>query len=704
MGAAGSIGRPVRRREDERILSGRSEFLDDIRLDGTLHMAFVRSPHAHALVRGVRGALWAAADIAGRAVPGRVDAPPGLTVADAPHPVLASDEVAYVGQPVAVVVGETRAEAEDAADRVEVDYEVLPGVVDPRAGTELSRWEQRAGDVAGAFARAAHVVRTEHVIPRLAATPMETRGALAQREDERLTVWSSSQSAHRARAQLAQVLGLDERAIRVIVPDVGGAFGSKGTLPVETPLVALAALELQRPVKWIEDRRENLVSAPHGRGQRASVELAFDADGRILGLRGRILADLGAYLLPSTAIPPHTTAMLLSGCYDIPAVEVIVTGARTNKVPTAPYRGAGRPEATYLIETTMDAAARELGIDALDLRRRNLVRSFPYKTALGWTYDSGDFERCLDTALALLGPRQRTRRFARKVRQPVPAWTAVPEGAERRTPASWASPPPAVERRDVLVGVGVALCVERSGGLFEHATVRREDEDFVVTVGSTPSGQGHHTLFAQIAAERLGVSAERVRVRTGDTDAIANGVGSFASRTTVMGGSAVAAAADDLLAGGPGDARFASEQVFASGAYVAVIEVARSTGLVRVTRLVAVDDAGRIVNPLLAEGQVIGGAVQGLGAVLTEEQAYSPDGVPLSNLLDYTLLTAADIPEFSTAFVESPSPLNPLGVKGVAEGGTIGAPAAVANALANALGGRRLDPPFTAEKVWRALQ
>ena len=538
----------------------------------------------------------------------------------------------------------------------------------------------------------------EHVIPRLAATPMETRGAIARREGDRVTVWSSSQSAHRARAQLAQILGLDERTLRVIVPDVGGAFGSKGTLPVETPVVTLAAIELGRPVKWVEDRRENLIAAPQGRGQRASVELALDADGRILGLRGRILADLGAYLLPSTAIPPHTTAMLLSGCYDIPAVEVIVTGARTHKVPTAPYRGAGRPEATYLIETTIDDAARQVGIDALELRRRNLVRSFPYRTALGWTYDSGDFERCLDTALELLRAPRRSARDAESV------WTAPPELAERRGPVSWASPPPSAERRDLLVGVGVALCVERSGGLYEHATVRREGDEFVVCVGSTPSGQGHHTLFAQIAASRLGVDVERVRVRTGDTDALDDGVGSFASRSTVMGGSAVAAAADDLLAGGPGDARFASEQVFTSGAYIAVVEVARPTGVVRVRRLIAVDDAGRIVNPLLAEGQVIGGAVQGLGAVLSEEQVYSPAGVPLSSLLDYALLTAAELPEISTAFVETPSPLNPLGCKGVGEGGTIGAPAAVANALADALGGRRVDPPFTAEKVWRALR
>jgi aerobic carbon-monoxide dehydrogenase large subunit len=593
-----------------------------------------------------------------------------------------------------------------------VSYEPLAAVVDPRAGSELSRWEKREGDVAGAFAAAAHVVRTEHVIPRLAAVPMEPRGAIAVRDGDRLTVWSSSQSAHRPRAQLAQILDLPESSLRVIVPDVGGGFGSKGTLPVETPVVALAALELGRPVKWAEDRLENFLAAPQGRGQRASVELALDADGRILALRGRILADLGAYLLPSTAIPPHTTAMLLTGCYDIPNVEVIVTGARTNKVPTAPYRGAGRPEATYLIETTLDAAARRLGIDAIALRRRNLVRSFPYRTALGWTYDSGDFARCLDTALDLLAPASSSRfargpsaRFAR-ASEPVPAWTAAPVLPERRAPASWASPPAApAERRNVLVGVGVALCVERSGGLFEHATVTRSGDDFVVAVGSTPTGQGHHTLLAQIAADRLGIDPSRVTVRTGDTDAIAQGVGSFASRTTVMGGSAVAAAADDLLAGGPGVARFESDQVFASGAYVAVVEVTRATGQVRVRRLVAVDDAGRIVNPLLAEGQVVGGSMQGLGAVLSEEVLHDEDGRPLAtSLLDYALLTAAEVPEFATAFVETLSPFNPLGLKGVAEGGTIGAPAAVANALASALGGRHVDPPFSAEKVWRALQ
>src|SRR4051812_30463666 len=436
-------------------------------------MAFVRSPHAHARVTLVKGSdplgrVFTAADVAGHAVPARVDPPPGFDVSHAPHPLLADGEVRYVGQPVAAVVAESRAQAEDLAERVEVEYEPLEAIVDPRAGESLVRWQKRAGDVPGAFAVAAHVVRAERVIPRLAAVPMETRGAIAWPEGDQLPVWTSSQSAHRPRAQLAQMLGRDEASIRVIVPDVGGGFGSKGTLPVETPVVAFAALKLGRPVKWVEDRRENFLSAPQGRGVRAAVELALDADGRILALRGRILADLGAYLLPSTPIPPHTTALLLAGCYDIQAVEVFVTGARTNKVPTAPYRGAGRPEASYLIETTIAAAAPPLRLEPAEPRRRNLVREFPHQTALGWTYDSGDYERCLDRALGLRGPRRRSES----------GWLGPPAPAAG---SGWtAAPAP-----DVLVGAGIALCVERSGGLFEFAEVSvGYDGDVLVTVGS----------------------------------------------------------------------------------------------------------------------------------------------------------------------------------------------------------------------------
>jgi aerobic carbon-monoxide dehydrogenase large subunit len=699
------VGLGIRRREDERILRGRSRYLDDIVLPELAHMAFVRSPHAFARITSISKppqalAVITAEDLRGCAWPPRADAMPGMELADAPHPLLAGGEVRYVGQPVAAVVAESRAAAEDAAERVEVGYEPLEAVADPRAGDVLLRFTRVVGDVAGAFAAAAHVTRAERAIPRLAAVPIEPRGVIADPHPQQLTIYSSSQSAHRPRAQLAQMLGRAEETIRVLVPDVGGGFGSKGTLAVEAPLVALAALQLARPVKWAEDRLENFLSAPQGRGARGAVELALDGDGRILAVRARLLADLGAYLLPSTSIPPHTMAMLLSGCYAIDAFDVVLTGARTNKVPTAPYRGAGRPEGNYLIETALDAAARELGADPVELRRRNLVREFPHTTPLGWTYDSGDFERCLDSALSLVRPER--------------------------------------SDGDVAVGTGVALTVERSGGLWERAEVRQADGRFEVRVGSVPTGQGHHTLFAQIAASRLGVALDAVEVITGDSEALPEGVGSFASRSTMMGGSAVAMAADELLAAGRARAserlgaraefrdgrfftadrtltwaelgelrasvRFASEQAFSSGAYAAVVAIERATGRMQVRRVVAVDDAGRIVNPLLAEGQVLGSAVQGLGASLSEQVVHDEDAQPASSsLLDYSLPTAADVPPIETAYVETPSPLNPLGAKGIGESGAIGVPPALANAIADALG-VHVDPPFTAEKLWDAAR
>jgi carbon-monoxide dehydrogenase large subunit len=730
--ATGLVGRPVPRREDARVLRGETRYLDDIELPDLAHVAFVRSPHAHARVNAVRApddapgllAVVSAADLAGRVRPLPVQPVEGATLADEPHPVLASDEVRYVGQPVAAVVAESRALAEDAAELLEVDYEPLKAIVEPEASdAELMRWHRRTGDVEGAFADAAHVVRTRHAIPRLAAVPMEPRGALASHDAGRdvLTLWCSAQETHRPLAQLAHVLGRPEDAIHVIVPDVGGAFGSKGALAPEAAVVAVAAMDLGRPCKWAEDRWENFVAAYQGRGVRAEVELALDGDGRMLALRARLIADLGAYLLPSTAIPPHTMAMLMTGCYDMAAAEVELVGARTHKVPTGPYRGAGRPEAAFLLERTVDAAARELGADPVELRRRNLIRSFPHRSLLGYSYDSGDYERLLDEAVALIRPE--------------------PRGGEGR-----------------LVGTGVALYVERAAGQWESADLTIEPSGRVIVRSSaSPHGQGHDTTFAQIAAERLGVELGDVALRLGDSAVVRRGVGTFGSRSTAVAGSAIALAADRVLercravaavlldapedvvthAGGrfsadgrevafrevaaaayqprrlpagmePGltaSARFSSDLVFSSGAYAATVEVERATGVLRVLRLAAVDDAGRIVNPLLAEGQVIGGTVQGLGAVLTEEVVHDEGGQPVSSsLLDYGLLTAAELPPLATAFVESPSPRNPLGAKGVGEAGTIGTPAAVANAVTAALGGRHVDPPFTAERLWNALQ
>jgi len=717
------VGRPVRRREDERILRGGTRYLDDIDPPGAAHVAFVRSSFAHARITGVNvpdgldgvTAVITAADLEGRVSDLPVQGFDGGRVSAEGHPVLARDEVRYAGQPVAAVLAESRALAEDAAELVEVDYEPLEPVLAARSSdVTMTHWHKLTGDVDGTFASAEHVVRASHALPRLAPVPMETRGAIASHDarDDMLTVWVSAQDSHRQLAGLAKVLDRAEEAIHVVVPDVGGAFGSKGAPAPETMLVAAAAIATGRTVKWAEDRGENFVASYQGRGVEAELELAFDAGGRMLALRARIWADLGGYLMPTTAIPGHTTAMLMCGVYDIRAADVELIGRRTNKVPTGPYRGAGRPEAAYFLECTVDVAARQLGLDPLELRRRNLIRELPYETALGWTYDSGDYARCLELAEELVEPER------------------LSDG----------------ER---VVGTGFGMYVERAGGQYETAEAELlPDGRVLVRSGSSPHGQGHDTTFAQLAAERLGIELADVELRFGDSKEVPRGVGTFASRSVAMGGSAVVEAADALrercrsvaarllavaedelewkgggrlaaphgrsvtlseLAAAEPDirvsARFSSDLSFSSGAYGAVVEIERATGRLRVLRLAAVDDAGTIVNPLLAEGQVIGGTAQGLGQCLVEEAAYDEAGNPtFASFVGYSLLTAAEMPPVTTAFVESPSPLNPLGAKGIGEGGSIGTPGAVANAVADALGGARVDPPFGEDKLWRALR
>jgi aerobic carbon-monoxide dehydrogenase large subunit len=699
----GLIGRSLPRREDDRILRGASRYLDDIDPPDAIQVAFVRSPFAYARIGGIEVpdhlegvvGVITAADLEGRAGDLPVQGIEGGRVAEEGHPVLARNEVRYAGQPVAAVLAESRALAEDAAELIEVDYEPLAPVLDASASEiRLTEWHRRSGDVDAAFASAAHVVRASHALPRLAPVPMEPRGAIASygEADDLLTLWVSAQDTHRQLAGLSRVLGRPEEAIHVVLPDVGGAFGSKGVVAPETVAVAVAALVTGRTVKWAEDREENFIASYQGRGVEADVELALDGDGRMLALRARIRADLGGYLIQTTAIPAHTTAMLMGGVYDIRAADVEVAGMRTNKVPTGPYRGAGRPEAAYFVERTVDVAARELGIDPLELRRRNLIREFPYRTALGWTYDSGDYERCLELAEQLVNPERH-----------------------------------ADDER--VVGTGYGMYVERAGGMFETADAELLPEGRVlIRSGSSPHGQGHETTFAQLAAERLGIAVDDVELRFGDSKEVPRGVGTFASRSVAMGGSAVVQAVEalkercravaerlgpnaslaDVAAAEPGlrvSARFESDLVFSAGAYGAVVEIERATGGLRVLRLVAVDDAGTIVNPLLAEGQVIGGTAQGLGECLVEEAAYDEEGNPtFASFAGYSLLTAAEMPALVTEFVESPSPLNPIGAKGIGEGGAIGTPAAVANAVADALGGARVDPPFTDEKLWRALR
>ncbi len=591
------------------------------------------------------------------------------------------------------MIAETRALAEDAAERVSVRYAPRAPVLDPQDSTlTLLRFDRRGGNVEDAFAAATRIVRGRYALPRLAASPLETRGAIAKYDSDQLTVWCSAQDPHRPRAQLAHILGRD---VHVIVPDVGGAFGSKGVIAPEVATVAAAAIKLGMPLKWTEDRLENLLSSYQGRGIAGEVELALDDDGRMLALRARLLADLGGYLFPTTPIPPITAAMLMTGCYDIAAAEVQVTGVATNRVPTGPYRGAGRPDAAYMLEGIVDRAARQLGIDRIELRRRNLIRRFPHRTPLGFEYDSGDFERCLDVALEL---------------------AQVAEGG--------------------VTGTGVALYVERGGGQWEAACVElRPGGRFEIATSASPHGQGHETTFAQVAGERLGVGIDQITIRHGDSADVPAGVGTFGSRSVAMAGSAIAVAVDTLIelaidrlgseasfhagtfvAGGrelswadvpplSAEARFESPPVFSSGAHAATVAIDRATGELRVVHVAAVDDAGTVINPLLVHGQVVGGIAQALGECLVEEVVCDERGQNRSrSLMDYSLPTAAEMPEIATAEVASPTPLNPLGAKGAGEGGAVGALPAIVNAVADALGGRHLDPPYTAEKLWRALQ
>jgi carbon-monoxide dehydrogenase large subunit len=709
------------------VLLGQTSYIDDLDPPGTAHVAFVRSPYAHARITDVSApaeadgllAVITGADLRGQVRTFPVTRPEGAEVLESEaHPVLAVEEVRYAGQPVAMVIARTRALAEDALELVEVDYDPGDTVIAPR-DSDLApmTWERRTGDVDGAFAAAAHVVRGSYALPRLAAAPMETRGCVATHDAARdvLTVWLSAQDTHRPMAQLAHILDRPLDSLHVIVPDVGGAFGSKGVIAPEVAAVAAAAVRLQVPVKWTEDRLENFVGAYQGRGIEGDLELALDADGRMLGLRARLWADLGGYLLTTTAIPPHTAATLITGCYDIATADVRLVGARTHKVPTGPYRGAGRPDAAYMLEALVDRAARQLGIDRVELRRRNLIRRFPYRNPQGLEYDSGDFERCLDLALEL-------------------AAAPLDDRGEGEAPAT---------------GSGIAIYVERAGGAWESAEIELgAGGRFLVASSASPHGQGHETTFAQIAAQYLQVEPGAIELRFSDSETVPAGVGTFGSRSVAMAGSAIAVAAGELVtsagevaasllgaepgavsltprgfeAADGGDpvgwarlaqasgqlraaARFASPNVFSSGAYAADVEIDRGTGRLVVRRLVAVDDAGTLINPLLAHGQVVGGAVQGLGECLVEEAVYDEEGQMRSgSFLDYSLLTSAEIPPIVTGEVQTPSPLNPLGAKGAGEGGAIGALAAVANAVTDALGGRHVDPPYTAEKLWRALQ
>jgi aerobic carbon-monoxide dehydrogenase large subunit len=708
------VGRALPRFEDERFTTGAAKYVDDLQMPGILHAAFLRSPVAHARILALRpeAALSApgvrlvltADDIAGELgafpiIPAEAD------LVAIPHPVLARDRLRYVGEPVAVIVAESRDAAVDAADLVELEFEELPAVLDPvdavRAETilhdeapdnVLMRWQRSEGDVDAAFGRATHVVSQRIRIPRLVASPLEPRGALASydRAADLLTIWISAQDQHRQLNGLTKVLRRSPEQLRIVVPDVGGAFGSKGVPGPESALVGLCAVRLDRPVKWTETRTENVLAAYQGRGADVHAELALDEDGRMLAVRARYLADLGAYLYTTTPVPALTAAKLLTGCYAIPAAEVEVLGLATTKVPTGPYRGAGRPEAALVLERLVDIAARELDIDLVELRRRNLVAKgdFPHATPLGFVYDSGDYEGALDAALAL-GRVDEVRT----------------EQAQGRADGP-------------LLGVGLALYVERVGPGWESASVTVDEDGRVICrTGSSTHGQGHETTFAQLVADTLDVEPTEVEMRWGDSAEIPDGTGTFASRSVTVGGSALLLAVEDVraqIAAGAAPPLSASARfelpgpAFSHGAYIAVVEIERETGEVHVRRIAAADDCGRVINPLLAEGQVIGATVQAIGECLYEQVGYDEYGQPLAvNLYDYHLPTAFSVPPIASELRETLSPLNPLGAKGIGEAGSIGAPAAIANAVADALaplGVRHLDPPFTPSRVWAAMR
>lgn len=748
------VGAPLRRLEDPRLLTGRGTYLDDIRLPGLLHAVFVRSPHAHARVGAVDVA-------AARALPGVVavlggrdlDLPPLVARLEAPGfrptpwPVLAPERARFAGEAVAVVCAASPYLAADAAERVVVAWEPLPPVPHVDAALEagaprlhqaladnvLFERQQAAGDVDGAFRQAALVLRETFAHGRVSASPLEPRGLVAHWDGERLTVWAGTQVPFILRAVLARTLGLAEGRVRVIVPDTGGGFGQKMHVLPEEVAVAALARRLGRPVKWVETRRENLAAAAQAREQRLTLELAADRQGRVLALRAHSVSDAGAYhVVPLTAaLEPLGTAGLLPGPYRIPACAWSVRAVATTKPPLGAYRGVGMTFAVFALERMLDLLARELGLDPAEVRRRNLIppEAYPWTSATGLRYDSGDLPAALARALALA------------------------EYDRRRAEQA------AARQAGRLLGIGLACFTEstavggpvyRRRGMAdvpgpEAATVMVAADGSVACRVSFPcQGQGHPTTVAQVVAEELGLAPEQVTVLAPDTAAAPPGSGTFASRGAVIQQGTAARAATALrekllalaasrLEAAPADLELTDGQVrvrgmpsravslvelarlahyppaeglpdglplgleaterfdppmpsFSSAVHVATVEVDRETGRVRVDDYVVVEDCGRVINPLIVEGQIHGAVAQGLGEALREQLVYDAAGQLLTGtLMEYGLPAAMDLPSFRVGHLETPSPVTPGGAKGMGEGGTVGAPAAVANAVADAL-------------------
>ncbi len=774
-------GQSVPRLEDARLITGRGRYTADIQLAGQLTALMVRSPHAHARIRSVDGdraralpgvhAVYTGQDTKGVLNPiPTAWLPPGSDLATTDHPALAWDVVRYVGDAVAMVVADSLAAARKARDLIEVDYEPLPavtGVTEATApgaplvhegvpGNRALFWHAGAStdEVEAALRQAEVRVRLPIVQQRLIPNPMEPRAAVAQYDPStgKLTLWATSQNPHIHRLLVAGVLGLPEHRVRVIAGDVGGGFGSKIACYPDEVLVAHAARELRRPVRWVEERREHFLATTHGRDHVEEVELGGTRDGILTALKVRARANLGAYL--STAAPGVPTilfGLIVNGAYDIPHVAVDVEGVYTNTTPVDAYRGAGRPEATFLIERLVDRFAREVGMDPVEVRRRNLVAAdrFPYTNALGITYDSGRYHAALDRALAMLDPGQVSRHREEARRQGRLLGVGVSTYVE-------------------MCGLGpseVAGAVGFQGGLWEHALVRvLPTGKVMVMTGASPHGQGEETTFAQLVADRLGCSLDDVEVMHGDTDLVSMGWGTYGSRSTAVGGGALSVALDRVvdkarqvaahtLEASVGDVvleagRFYVQGVqdrsvafaevalkahlawslpagvepgleaqasynptnftYPYGTHVAVVEVDPETGDIHLRRYIAVDDCGPRINPMIVEGQVRGGVVQGIGQALWEGAAYDRQGqLVTGSLMDYALPKARFFPPIETDALETPAAHNPLGVKGVGETGTIAATPTIVNAVLDALaplGIHNLDMPLTPERVWQAIE
>jgi aerobic carbon-monoxide dehydrogenase large subunit len=773
------VGQRVKRREDPRLIQGQGTYVDDVKIAGMQHLAFKRSDVAHGRIRSIDTtpaekmkeveAVFTGAQIAEFLAP----MPIGTPFPSPPHRAVAVDVVRYAGEPVAVVVAIDRYVARDAADAIIVEYERLPVVMDPElamtgkptvihadfkdnlalalvpSGTGVSQEGKVVDDSAidKAFAEADVVISQRMVNQRLVANAMEPRGVVAhyERGKESLTIWSSTQNPHILKTMIAEMIGLGQHQVRAIAPEVGGGFGAKINIYGEEYVAAAISKRLGIPVKWIEDRSEAFVATVHGRDIIAYVELAARRDGRVLGLKMRLIADIGAYNMLFTAAIPTLTMLMANATYNIPAIRTTLTEVFTNKTPTDAYRGAGRPEATYFVERVMDMLAHELEMDPADVRRMNFIQSnkFPFQTQTGAVYDSGNYEAALDLALEAAN------------------WTQLK--AERD----------AARAEGRLVGLGLAMYVEVCGmgpsstmasGGWEHAEVTVErDGRITATTGASPHGQGNETTFAQMLADQFGVPFEHITIHHGDTAVVKQGLGTYGSRSQAVGGTALHMAgakvkakmakfAAPLLEAHEGDLVFEngtiavkgsptsaknfrdvvnyayvpvplpeglepglSEQAFFEpsnntypfGCHISLLEIDRETGEPTLLKFVAVDDAGNLINPLIVEGQIHGGLAQGIGQAMIEETVYNDSGqLVTGSFMDYALPRATDFPRFELHNTVTPTPVNPLGAKGVGEAGTLGSTPSIVCATVDALSGfgvKHIDMMLRPEKLWRII-